>query len=218
MVTRRSAIHGIGALAAALALPPWPLSARGAGKPPRLRIADTVGLIEPAGFSDGPANVEAVLHTIRGMGLVPKVGRHVAARHGYLAGTDEQRASDLNAMYADPEVQRGHVAEADQQLRVRPDRPPVEQRQDARAAPAAAHREHRAHLGIGIHRVEVARALLVGPGQVAVPRGDVAAELRHQPHAADRVRHRFDIRRPVAESGGLDQPDRVADPQPRGRG
>ena len=104
MVTRRSAIHGIGALAAALALPPWPLSARGAGKPPRLRIGDTVGLIEPAGFSDGPADVEAVAHTIRGMGLVPKFGRHVAARHGYLAGTDEQRASDLNAMYADPEV------------------------------------------------------------------------------------------------------------------
>src|SRR5690606_2691015 len=104
MVTRRSAIHGIGAVAATLARPPLPSAAGRAGKAPRLRIGDTVGLIEPAGFSDGPAQVEAVAHTIRGMGLVPKFGRHVAARHGYLAGTDEQRASDLNAMYADPEV------------------------------------------------------------------------------------------------------------------
>lgn len=39
-----------------------------------------------------------------GMDLVPKVGRHVASRHGYLAGTDLQRASDLNAMFADEEV------------------------------------------------------------------------------------------------------------------
>ena len=104
MVTRRTAIQGLGALAAASALPVPILAAGGAGKPPRLRVGDTVGLIEPAGFSDGPADIEAVMHTIRGMGLVPKVGRHVAARHGYLAGTDEQRASDLNAMYADPEV------------------------------------------------------------------------------------------------------------------
>ena len=104
MVTRRTAIQGLGALAAASALPVPILAAGSAGKPPRLRVGDTVGLIEPAGFSDGPADIEAVMHTIRGMGLVPRVGRHVAARHGYLAGTDEQRASDLNAMYDDPEV------------------------------------------------------------------------------------------------------------------
>src|SRR5690606_10724785 len=104
MVTRRSAIGGIGAMAGALALPPLPATGRTATRPARLRIGDTVGLIEPAGFSDDFAHVEAVMHTIRGMGLVPKVGRHVASRHGYLAGTDEQRASDLNAMYADPEV------------------------------------------------------------------------------------------------------------------
>lgn len=104
MVTRRSAIHGLGAMAAALALPPLPASGRASTGLPRLRIGDTVGLIEPAGFSDDYSAVDAVMHTIRGMGLVPKVGRHVAARHGYLAGTDEQRAGDLHAMYADPDV------------------------------------------------------------------------------------------------------------------
>jgi muramoyltetrapeptide carboxypeptidase len=38
------------------------------------------------------------------MDLVPKVGRHVAARYGYLAGKDRERADDINAMYADKDV------------------------------------------------------------------------------------------------------------------
>ena len=38
------------------------------------------------------------------MGLVPKMGRYVASRHGYLAGTDQQRAFDLNAMFRDSDV------------------------------------------------------------------------------------------------------------------
>ncbi len=104
MVTRRTAIQGLGALAAAAALP-FPIPAAGAArKPPRLKVGDTVGLIEPASFSDGPAHVEAVESTIRAMGLVPKVGAHVAARYGYLAGTDAQRAGDINAMFGDDEV------------------------------------------------------------------------------------------------------------------
>ena len=78
--------------------------ARALSKPPRLRPGDVVGLIEPASFSDGPDQIELVKHTIAGMGLVPKVGAHVSARYGYLAGTDEQRASDINAMFADDEV------------------------------------------------------------------------------------------------------------------
>lgn len=100
---------GIGAGMAACALP---LAARsrpaalplGSPLPPRLRPGDVVGLIEPAGFSDDQAEVAAVAAMIEAMGLVPRVGAHVAARHGYLAGTDRQRADDLNAMYADPEV------------------------------------------------------------------------------------------------------------------
>jgi muramoyltetrapeptide carboxypeptidase len=91
-------------LAAALALPSQ-LGAVGiAQKPPRLRPGDTVGLIEPAAFSDDMSQIDVVKATIAGMGLVPKVGRHVATRYGYLAGTDEQRAADINDMYADPSV------------------------------------------------------------------------------------------------------------------
>ena len=101
MIERRAVIGGAAALAAFSATPAWP---RTIGKPPRLRIGDTVAVVAPAsavGSDDGPGRAE---HWIRGMGLVPKFGPNADARHGYLAGTDEQRAADLNAAYADPEV------------------------------------------------------------------------------------------------------------------
>jgi len=104
MLSRRSAIGSLGGLAAALALAPAPAAAPSGRKPARLRPGDTVGLIEPAGFSDGEAQIEAVKYTVSGMGLVPRVAPHVGARYGYLAGTDEQRARDINALFADSEV------------------------------------------------------------------------------------------------------------------
>src|SRR3546814_15248368 len=38
------------------------------------------------------------------MGLVPKPAPHLLARYGYLAGKDDARAADINAMYADDSV------------------------------------------------------------------------------------------------------------------
>jgi len=73
-------------------------------KPPRLRPGDAVGLVEPAGIADDEFDLALVEEAIRKMGLVPKRGRHVAARYGYLAGQDQERAEDVNAMYADKEV------------------------------------------------------------------------------------------------------------------
>ncbi len=101
MFSRRSILGGLGGVMVA------PHAARAmnvTGRPPRLQRGDVVGLIEPAGFSDGPEQVEAVKAVIVAMGLVPRVGAHVGARYGYLAGTDAQRASDINAMYRDDAV------------------------------------------------------------------------------------------------------------------
>ena len=105
MLNRRTALQGLGAMTAAAALPKT-LSAAPAAtrKPPRLREGDTVGLIEPAGFTDDAFDLALVIETVKAMGLVPKPGKYLAGRHGYLAGTDEQRAADLNAMYADDSV------------------------------------------------------------------------------------------------------------------
>jgi len=81
-----------------------PAAAPASKKPPRLRRGDTVGLIAPGMFSDDQTAVDQVKATIAAMGLVPKAAPHVMARYGYLAGTDRERADDINAMYADPSV------------------------------------------------------------------------------------------------------------------
>lgn len=111
MIDRREALQGmaqgLAGLGAALALNPLRAAAatpHGHGLPPHLSAGDTVGLIEPAGYSEGADRIEAVKRTIEGMGLVPRLGAHVGDRFGYLAGRDADRAADVNAMYADPDV------------------------------------------------------------------------------------------------------------------
>ncbi len=100
-VSRRSWMAGAGALLAATQV-----EAAGTGpvKPPRLRPGDTVGLIEPAGFTDDSFDLDVVKETIVAMGLKPKAAPHLGGRYGYLAGTDKDRAADVNAMFADPQV------------------------------------------------------------------------------------------------------------------
>jgi len=72
-------------------------------KPPRLRIGDTVGLINPA----SPIDREDVLKSqqvLSGLGLKVKLGAHILDQYGYLAGKDADRAADVNAMFADGTV------------------------------------------------------------------------------------------------------------------
>jgi muramoyltetrapeptide carboxypeptidase len=105
MQDRRTTLKHLSAAAAAIALPagaaaPLPPARKAA----RLRQGDLVGLVEPAGFVDDEFDLDLVVKTIVAMGLVPRLAPHLNARHGYLAGTDQQRAADLNAMYADRDV------------------------------------------------------------------------------------------------------------------
>lgn len=101
MIDRRAVLGGLGAGAALAATPGF---AHIAAKPPRLRAGDTVALVSPASTLASDEGLGAAEYWIRGMGLVPKPGPNAAGRWGYLAGTDEQRAADLNAAFADPEV------------------------------------------------------------------------------------------------------------------
>ena len=103
MIARRTALGLLGGLAGA-ALMPGPLAAKAGRKPPRLRAGDTVGLVAPASALTLPDELDRAIHWITGMGLVPKLGQHVGEQYGYLAGTDAARASDLDAMFADPDV------------------------------------------------------------------------------------------------------------------
>ena len=73
-------------------------------KPPRLRAGDMVGVIAPATGWDNRSELLRGVDRLEQWGLRVKLGDHVNDRHGYLAGRDEDRAADLHAMLADPEI------------------------------------------------------------------------------------------------------------------
>ncbi len=75
-------------------------------KPPRLVEGDTVGVIAPSypvlPFQE---KYDQGIENLRKFGFKVKEGKTVKLQHGsYMAGTDVQRAEDINAMFADEDV------------------------------------------------------------------------------------------------------------------
>ncbi|MBA2747191.1 MAG: LD-carboxypeptidase, partial [Tatlockia sp.] len=73
-------------------------------KPARLKPGAVVGIISPASATFIKEELNIVLDAVRGLGLMPKLGVHVRDRYGYLAGTDKDRAADINQFFSDPQV------------------------------------------------------------------------------------------------------------------
>jgi muramoyltetrapeptide carboxypeptidase len=73
-------------------------------RPPRLKPGDCVGLIQPASNIFESVTVQIAVEIVEALGLKAKVAPHVSDRYGYLAGSDKDRAADVNAMFADPSV------------------------------------------------------------------------------------------------------------------
>ncbi len=73
-------------------------------KPKPLKAGDLVGLVNPAGATYHRVDLEIVGETLQALGLRVRQGRHVLDRRGYFAGRDEDRAADLNEMFADDDV------------------------------------------------------------------------------------------------------------------
>ena len=80
------------------------LSSRTLLKPPRLKVGDTVGLINPASPID-PEDIKQAKDVLTALGLKVKLGSHLLDCYGYLAGRDNDRAADVNAMFGDTSVQ-----------------------------------------------------------------------------------------------------------------
>lgn len=72
--------------------------------PKHLSEGDTIGIISPASNKFESEPYEIAVETFKVMGLKVKLGKHVSSHYGHLAGTDEERAEDLNKMFQDPEV------------------------------------------------------------------------------------------------------------------
>jgi len=73
-------------------------------RPKRLQPGDVIGLIDPASATWEPVDVAIVEESLAALGFKTRRGPNLLNRRGYFAGTDEQRAADLNAMFADREV------------------------------------------------------------------------------------------------------------------
>jgi muramoyltetrapeptide carboxypeptidase len=77
-------------------------------RPPRLRAGDVIGLIDPASATWEPVDVAIVEESLAALGFRTKRGPNLLRRRGYFAGTDQERAADLNAMIRDPEIRAIH--------------------------------------------------------------------------------------------------------------
>ena len=73
-------------------------------KPPRLRPGDLIGLIAPASAPDSLEKIQRSAAYFEKLGYRVKLGPNIEAKSGYLAGKDQERAADLNAMLNDREV------------------------------------------------------------------------------------------------------------------
>ena len=73
-------------------------------KPRRLSKGDTVALIAPASNTNEDENIRITSDIIESLGFKVRQGKNLFERYGYLAGTDQQRAHDVNSMFADDDV------------------------------------------------------------------------------------------------------------------
>jgi muramoyltetrapeptide carboxypeptidase len=71
--------------------------------PQALKKGDTVALISASGATP-PERLQPAIEAVEKLGFHVVVGETCTARHGYLAGPDELRAAELNAMFANPEI------------------------------------------------------------------------------------------------------------------
>ena len=73
-------------------------------KPKRLSPGDTVALVSPSGATATRNDAAIVKENMEALGFKVKPGAHLLDRYGYLGGQDADRAADLMAAFADPEV------------------------------------------------------------------------------------------------------------------
>lgn len=72
--------------------------------PHSLKKGDTVGLVSPSSATAERIQFMFAQEALEALGFKVKLGENLKNRHGHLAGTDEERAGDLNSMFADSEV------------------------------------------------------------------------------------------------------------------
>ncbi|MDX3774406.1 LD-carboxypeptidase [Chromatiaceae bacterium AAb-1] len=72
--------------------------------PKALHKGDTVGLVSPSKATAERIDIQIATEVLEALGFKVKHGKHLSDQRGHLAGRDEDRAADINAMFADKSV------------------------------------------------------------------------------------------------------------------
>lgn len=72
--------------------------------PPRFAPGDTIGIAAPASPPEKPGIIDEAIARLTKLGFKIRPGKFLRERDRYLAGSDEERAHDINTLFADPEV------------------------------------------------------------------------------------------------------------------
>jgi len=73
-------------------------------QPPRLVPGNRIALVAPAGPVLERDDLTRAQELCRALDYEPVLGQNAYKRYGYLAGTDDERLSDLNAAFQDPAI------------------------------------------------------------------------------------------------------------------
>lgn len=73
-------------------------------KPVALHVGDTVGLVSSASRVFPDEDIEAAILRLKALGFKVIVGKSVYLKQGYYAGTEKQRANDINEMFENPAI------------------------------------------------------------------------------------------------------------------
>lgn len=84
--------------------PTFAASGRPLVRPSRVSRGDRIVLVSPATAAFETQPIEIMADAFRALGLEVVLGGNFYQRRGYFAGTDAERAEDLNAAFADPSI------------------------------------------------------------------------------------------------------------------
>ena len=107
-MNKRAFLKSFGLLAGSLPILSWNASAAVFDPltllPKAIKKGDTLGLISPSAATSDRMQFTFAKEALEALGFKVKLGENLTNRRGHLAGTDQERADDLNGMFADSEV------------------------------------------------------------------------------------------------------------------
>ena len=78
----------------------------------QLQKGDHVAVIAPCGQIGEMSKIKSAVDYLRSLGFVPIYGKNIFKTYRYMAGTDKERANDVNHAFADPQIKAIFCARA----------------------------------------------------------------------------------------------------------